>query len=134
MIIVMKPHATKKQIDHVSDKIKEFKLAPHISKGKETTIIGVIGDERVLQGVPFEGFDGVDKVMQILKPYKLASRDFKKENSIIRVGGVEIGGKTVILIAGPCSVESRKQLLATAKAIQEAGAHMLRGGAFKPRT
>jgi 3-deoxy-7-phosphoheptulonate synthase len=134
MIIVMKTKATKKQIDHVVAKIKEFKLTPHISKGKETTIIGVIGDERVMQGVPMEGFDGVDKVMQILKPYKLASRDFKKENTIVRVGNVEIGEKKVILIAGPCSVESRKQLLTTAKAIKAAGAHILRGGAFKPRT
>jgi 3-deoxy-7-phosphoheptulonate synthase len=134
MIIVMKPKATKKQIGHVVGKIKEYKLLPHISKGKETTIIGVIGDERVLQGVPFEGFEGVDKVMQILKPYKLASRDFKKENTIVKVGNVEIGGRTVVLIAGPCSVESRKQLMTTAKAIKDAGAHMLRGGAFKPRT
>ena len=134
MIIVMKAKATKKQIDHVTAKIKEFKLAPHISKGKETTIIGVIGDERVLQGVPIEGFDGVDKVMQILKPYKLASRDFKNENTVVKVGDVEIGGKKVVLIAGPCSVESRKQLLTTAKAIKAAGAHILRGGAFKPRT
>jgi 3-deoxy-7-phosphoheptulonate synthase len=118
----------------VTAKIKEFKLTPHISRGKETTIIGVIGDERVLQGVPIEGFDGVDKVMQILKPYKLASRDFKKENTIVKVGDVEIGGKKVVLIAGPCSVESRKQLLTTAKAIKAAGAHILRGGAFKPRT
>jgi 3-deoxy-7-phosphoheptulonate synthase len=134
MIIVMKAKATKKQIDHVTDKIKEFKLTPHISKGEETTIIGVIGDERVLQGVPLEGFDGVEKVMQILKPYKLASRDFKKENTVVKVGDVEIGGKKVVLIAGPCSVESRKQLLATAKAVKDAGAHILRGGAFKPRT
>ncbi|HRU38604.1 MAG TPA: 3-deoxy-7-phosphoheptulonate synthase [Candidatus Goldiibacteriota bacterium] len=134
MIIVMKAKASKKQIDHVVNKIREFKLAPHISKGKETTIIGVIGDERVLQGVPLEGFDGVERVMQILKPYKLASRDFKKENTVVKAGNVEIGGKKVVLIAGPCSVESRKQLLATAKAIKDAGAHMLRGGAFKPRT
>ncbi len=134
MIIVMKPKASKKQVDHVCAKIKEFKLAPHISRGKETTIIGVIGDERVLQGVPFEGFSGVEKVMQILKPYKLASRDFKKENSIVKCGNVEIGGDKVIMIAGPCSVESRKQILTTAKAIKEAGAHILRGGAFKPRT
>ncbi|MCE5299700.1 MAG: 3-deoxy-7-phosphoheptulonate synthase [Spirochaetia bacterium] len=134
MIIVMKPKASKKQIDHVLAKIREFKLLPHVSHGKETTIIGVIGDERVLQGVPFEGFSGVDKVMQILKPYKLASRDFKKENSIVECGNVEIGGKTVVMIAGPCSVESKKQIMTTAKAVKEAGAHILRGGAFKPRT
>ncbi|MGD0566134.1 MAG: 3-deoxy-7-phosphoheptulonate synthase [Candidatus Goldiibacteriota bacterium] len=134
MIIVMKPKASKTQVGHIVKKIKEFKLLPHISKGKETTIIGVIGDERVLQGVPFEGFSGVDKVMQILKPYKLASRDFKKENSIVKCGNVEIGGNKIVMVAGPCSVESRKQILATTKAIKEAGAHILRGGAFKPRT
>jgi len=135
MIIVLKPGTTKKQKDHVVKKIKEYKLTPHVSRGKERTIIGVIGDERVLQTVPFEGFPGVEKVMQILKPYKLASRDFKKTPSIIKIGDkVSIGGKKVILIAGPCSVESRKQILASAKALKAAGAHVLRGGAFKPRT
>jgi 3-deoxy-7-phosphoheptulonate synthase len=134
MIIVMKPKASKTQVERVCAKIKEYKLLPHISKGKETTIIGIIGDERILQGVPFEGFSGVEKVMQILKPYKLASRDFKKENSIVKCGNVEFGGNKIVMIAGPCSVESRKQLMTTAKAIKEAGAHMLRGGAFKPRT
>jgi 3-deoxy-7-phosphoheptulonate synthase len=134
MIIVMKPKASKKQVDHVAAKIKEFKLTPHISKGKETTVIGVIGDERILQGVPFEGFSGVEKVMQILKPYKLASRDFKKENSVVKCGNVEIGGNKIVMIAGPCSVESKKQIMATAKAVKEGGAHILRGGAFKPRT
>lgn len=134
MIIVMKPDCSKKQIEHVAEKIREYKLTPHISKGKETTIIGVIGDERILQSVPLESLPGVERVMQILKPYKLASREFKKENSIIDVSGVKIGGKKVVLIAGPCSVESEKQLFMTAKAVKRAGADMLRGGAFKPRT
>lgn len=134
MIIVMKAGSTKKQIEHVAEKIKEYKLTPHISKGKETTIIGVIGDERILMNVPLESLPGVEKVMQILKPYKLASREFKRENSIINVSDVKIGGKKVVLIAGPCSVESEKQLFVTAKAVKEAGADMLRGGAFKPRT
>ncbi len=134
MIIVMKSGCTKKQIDHVAEKIKEYKLTPHISKGEETTIIGVIGDERILQNVPLESLPGVEKVMQILKPYKLASREFKKEDSIIDISGVKVGGKKVVLIAGPCSVESEKQLFITAKAVKEAGADMLRGGAFKPRT
>lgn len=134
MIIVMKAGSTKKQIDYVAEKIKEYKLVPHISKGKETTIIGVIGDERILMNVPLESLPGVEKVMQILKPYKLASREFKKENSIIDVSGVKIGGKKIVLIAGPCSVESEKQLFVTAKALKEAGVDMLRGGAFKPRT
>ncbi|MCX8094252.1 MAG: 3-deoxy-7-phosphoheptulonate synthase [Candidatus Goldbacteria bacterium] len=134
MIIVMKSGSTKKQIEHVAEKIKEYKLIPHISKGKETTIIGVIGDERILQNVPLESLPGVEKVMQILKPYKLASREFKKENSVIDVSGVKVGAKKVVLIAGPCSVESEKQLFQTAKAVKEAGVDMLRGGAFKPRT
>mgnify|MGYP000492269543 CR=1 FL=1 len=135
MIIVLKPGTTKKQMKHIIDKIKEYKLTPHISKGKERTIIGVIGDERILQTVPFESFPGVEKTMQILKPYKLASRDFKKTNSIIRINKkISIGGNNIILIAGPCSVENRKQLLKTAEIIKKAGAHILRGGAFKPRT
>jgi 3-deoxy-7-phosphoheptulonate synthase len=134
MIIVMKPKASKKQVDLIVAKIKEFKLVPHISKGKETTIIGIIGDERVMQGVPLESFSGVDKVMQILKPYKLASRDFKKEDSIVECGRARFGGNKIVMIAGPCSVESEKQIMATAKAVKEAGADVLRGGAFKPRT
>lgn len=135
MIIVMKQGASKKQIQHVADRIKENKLTPHISKGEERTIIGVIGDERKMQAVPVESFPGVEKVMQILKPYKLASRDFKKTPTVVNVGGkVDIGGDTIVMIAGPCSVEGEKQLFATAKAVKEAGAHILRGGAFKPRT
>ncbi len=134
MIIVMKTGSTKKQIEHVAEKIKEYKLTPHISKGKETTIIGVIGDERILQNVPLESLPGVEKVMQILKPYKLTSREFKKTDSIIDVSGVKVGGKKIVLIAGPCSVENEKQLFTTARAVKDAGADMLRGGAFKPRT
>jgi len=135
MIIVLKPGASKKQVDGVVSKIKEYKLQPHISKGTERTIIGVIGDERVMQGVPFESFSGVEKVMQILKPYKLASRDFKKTDTVIKLkNGIEIGGNKVILVAGPCSVEGEKPLLHVAKLVKEAGAHLLRGGAFKPRT
>ncbi len=135
MIIVLKPGATKKHVDEVVNKIKEYKLQPHISKGTERTIIGIIGDERVLQAVPFESFPGVEKVMQILKPYKLASRDFKKTDTVVRIkDGIEIGGNRVILVAGPCSVEGEKPLMLVAKLVKEAGAHLLRGGAFKPRT
>ncbi|MEI7640817.1 MAG: 3-deoxy-7-phosphoheptulonate synthase [bacterium] len=135
MIIVIKPGATKKHMDEVINKILEYKLKPHISKGTERTIIGVIGDERKLAGVEFEGFPAVEKVMQILKPYKLASREFKKTDTIIKIGkNVEVGGKQIVLIAGPCSVEGRKPLLQVAKLVKEAGAHVLRGGAYKPRT
>jgi len=135
MIIVLKPKTTKAQINHIVKKIAGFKLRAQVSKGKERTIIAVIGDERILSTVPVEAFPGVEKVMTVLKPYKLASKDFRKEPSIIDLGlGVKIGGNHIAMIAGPCSVESREQLLATAKAVKAAGANVLRGGAFKPRT
>ena len=135
MIIVLKPKTTKAQINHIVKKIAGFKLRAQVSKGKERTIIAVIGDERVLSTVPVEAFPGVEKVMTVLKPYKLASKDFRKETSVINLGlGVKIGGNNIAMIAGPCSVESREQLLATAKAVKAAGANVLRGGAFKPRT
>jgi len=135
MIIVLKPKTTKAQINHIVKKIAGYKLRAQVSKGKERTIIAVIGDERVLSTVPVEAFPGVEKVMTVLKPYKLASKDFRKETSVINLGlGVKIGGNNIAMIAGPCSVESREQLLATAKAVKAAGANVLRGGAFKPRT
>lgn len=134
MIIVLKPGTKNKEIAHLVSKIKEYKLTPHISKGEERTIIGVIGDERVLQTVPLEGFKCVEKVMPILKPYKLASKDFKKSPTSVKVGKYVIGGKNIVLIAGPCSVESREKFLKAAGEVKMAGAHILRGGAFKPRT
>ncbi len=135
MIIVLRPDATESQIRHIVDKVKKLGLKPMISKGTERTIIGVIGDEDVIRAKPLEVFPGVEKVMSILKPYKLVSRDFKKEDSIIDIGGkVKIGGKKVIVMAGPCSVENRDILLKTAKAVKSAGAVILRGGAFKPRS
>ncbi len=134
MIIVLKPKTKTRDVKQLISKIKEYKLIPHISKGKERTIIGVIGDERVLQTVSLESFPYVEKVMQILKPYKLASKDFKSTPTLVKVGNYLIGGKQVVLIAGPCSVESREKFLKAAKMVKEAGAHILRGGAFKPRT
>ncbi len=135
MIIVVKPKTTKKQIDHILDKIKEYRLRGQVSRGKERTIIGVIGDERVLATVPFESFPGVEKTMTVLKPFKLASREFKNTGTIIKIGGrASIGGRKVCLIAGPCSVESRKQFLSAARSLEKMGVGVLRGGAFKPRT
>jgi len=134
MIIVLKPGTKKKEIDHLISKIKEYKLTPHISKGEERTIIGVIGDERILQTVPFEGFKCVEKVMPILKPYKIASKDFKKTPTLVKVGKYVIGDKDIVLIAGPCSVESEEKFLKAASEVKKSGAHILRGGAFKPRT
>ncbi len=135
MIIVLRPDATNKQIEHVVTRIKKLKLKPWVSKGVERTIIGVIGKEDIIRGLPLEVFPGVEKVLSILKPYKLASRDFKKEDTVVDVGpGVKIGGRKLVVMAGPCSVENEKLLISIAKGVKSAGATVLRGGAFKPRT
>jgi len=134
MIIVLRPDATKQQLNHLVVKIKSMGLKPWISKGVERTIVGVIGEEDILRAKPLEVFPGVEKVLSILKPYKLASRDFKKEGTVVDVGGVKIGGKKLVVMAGPCSVENKKLLIEIAKKVRKAGATVLRGGAFKPRT
>ena len=135
MIIILKPQATKQEIRHIEDKIRELGLKPMLSAGKERTIIGVIGEEDKARIQPFEAFPGVDSVMPIQKPYKFVSREFKKENSVIKIGpGVEIGDKKIIIMAGPCTVESRERLLRIAEVVKKSGAKVLRGGAFKPRT
>jgi 3-deoxy-7-phosphoheptulonate synthase len=105
-----------------------------VSKGTERTIIGVIGPEDALRVQPLEVIPGVEKVMPVLKPYKLVSREFKPEPSVVDVGGVKIGGRALVVMAGPCSIENRQMLFETAKAVKQAGAQILRGGAFKPRT
>lgn len=134
MIIVLRPEATKKQLDHLVSKIKSLGLKPWISKGVERTIVGVIGEEDIIRVQPLEVFPGVEKVLSILKPYKLASRDFKKEPTVVDIGGLKVGGKKIVVMAGPCSVENRKLLIDIAKKVKKAGATVLRGGAFKPRT
>lgn len=135
MIIVLRPDATKKQLDHIVTKVKKLGLKPWISRGVERTIIGVIGDEEVLRSKPLEVFPGVEKVLSILKPYKLASRDFRKEGTVVNLGGgVKVGGKAITVMAGPCSVENEKLLIDIAKKVKSAGADILRGGAYKPRT
>jgi len=134
MIIVLRPDATKKQIDHLIDKVKKLGLKPMVSKGVERTIIGVIGEEDILRVQPLEAFPGVEKVMPILKPYKLVSREFKSENSIVDVEGVKIGGEKITVMAGPCSVENFDMLLDIGRKVKKAGASILRGGAFKPRS
>ncbi len=138
MIIVLKSGASQEEIDHVVQKIKEFGLTPHISTGKERTIIGAIGDERLLQNLPLSIFPGVEKVMPILSPYKLVSREFRQEDSLVAVGpesaDLKIGGKRLHVMAGPCAVESLERLMTVAEAVRKAGATILRGGAFKPRT
>jgi 3-deoxy-7-phosphoheptulonate synthase len=134
MIIVLRAHSTEEQIAQVCRRIEALGLTPHLSRGVERTIIGAIGDERILLDKAIEALPMVEKVLPILKPYKLASRDFHPENTVVDVGGVRVGDRRLAVIAGPCSVESRDGLLAVAKEVRSAGAHLLRGGAFKPRT
>jgi len=134
MVIVMKPNSTENDINEVAKVLTSLGLGVHISKGSERTIIGVIGDKRKLSDVPLELMNGVEKLIPIVESYKLASKTFKPEPSIIDVGGVKIGGKEIVVMAGPCAVESREQIMAAAQAVKKAGAQFLRGGAFKPRT
>jgi 3-deoxy-7-phosphoheptulonate synthase len=135
MIIVLKPDATEAQIHYIEERVKKVGLTPMVSRGTQRTIIGVIGPEDVLRVTPLEVFPGVEKVLQVLAPYKLVSREFHPEDSIIDLGrGVKIGAKRIVPIAGPCAIENREMLKTIAKEIKAAGAQVLRGGAFKPRT
>jgi len=135
MIIVLKPEATQAQVDHIIDKVKQLGLTPHLSKGSQRTIIGVIGPEDVLRTTPLEIFPGVENVIPVLSPFKLVSREFKKEDSVIDLGkGVKIGGRDVVVMAGPCSIEDIDSLFEIAREVKKAGAMVLRGGAFKPRS
>jgi 3-deoxy-7-phosphoheptulonate synthase len=134
MIIVLKPDVTKQEIGHIVKKIKKLGLKPWVSKGIEKTIIGVIGAEDILRIQPLEAIPSVEKILPILKPFKLVSREFKSADSIIEVNGIKIGGKEIVIMAGPCAVESRDLLLGIARAVKQSGAKVLRGGAFKPRT
>ncbi len=135
MIIVFKKGATKNQIDNLIKRVEKLGLKAMVSRGKERTIIGVIGPEDVVRLHPLDVFPGVDKVIPVLAPYKLVSREFKAGNSVIKIKeGVEVGSGKIAIIAGPCSIESEKQINETAKKVKEAGASILRGGAFKPRS
>jgi 3-deoxy-7-phosphoheptulonate synthase len=138
MIIITKPHVTDAEIDHIRERIESVGMRTHLSRGEVRTIIGCIGDESLLAEVPLRSLPGVESVTPVLKPYKLASREFAVDRTIVRVGGrdaeASFGGETVTVIAGPCSVENREMLLDSARAVSAAGARMLRGGAFKPRT
>ena len=135
MIIVLKPDATKQDIDHIIERANKLGLKPHVSQGTERTIIGLIGPEDALRAVPLEAFPGVENVIPILAPYKLVSREFKKDNSIVPINEhLKIGGKKVIIFAGPCAIENEEILLEIGERVKFAGASVLRGGAFKPRT
>jgi len=130
----MRASASVKEIEHVTSRIDELGFQVHLSQGSERTIIGVIGDERPLDRAMFEVMEGVERTVSILPPYKLASREWRPEGSVITVGDTRIGGSRLAFMAGPCSVESRSQMLEIAYAVKEAGATLLRGGAFKPRS
>ena len=134
MIIVMQARATDADIEHVRKRIEELGLTPHVSRGTERTLIGVIGDERLIRRDQLALLPHVDEVIPILKPYKLASREFKPADTVITAAGVPIGGNELVVIAGPCSVEHEEQIITAAEAVKAAGARLLRGGAYKPRT
>jgi 3-deoxy-7-phosphoheptulonate synthase len=135
MIVIMNVGASAEEIAAVINRIKEMGFQAHLSQGQERTIIGVIGDDRkVADPDMFTLMPGVERTMRVSHPYKLASREFHPENTLVALNGSKVGDKKIVLIAGPCSVESRSQILETAHAVKEAGATALRGGAFKPRS
>jgi 3-deoxy-7-phosphoheptulonate synthase len=134
MIIVMKPNATPKQVEEVVQAVQSLGLMPHLSQGVEATLIGAVGDNHNIPSDRFEMLDGVDSVKRITQPFKLASRQFHPEDSVFPLDGFQVGGQEIVIIAGPCAVESRTQILETAQAVREAGANALRGGVFKPRS
>lgn len=134
MMIIMKTNATPQQVEGVIEAVKAAGLNVHLSQGVVATVVGAIGETHNIPTERFESLDGVEEVQRITKPYKLCSRQFHPENSILNIDGFTVGGDEIAVIAGPCSVESRNQIIETAHAIKEAGACALRGGVFKPRT
>ncbi len=134
MIVVMKPSSTQENLAAVVKKIEAAGLRTHLSKGEEVTIVGVIGDKKIIANLELQMMAGVEKTVRITEKYKLVSRDFHPEDTIIDAGGVKIGGNSIVVMAGPCAVESLEQLREAAQAVKACGAQFLRGGAFKPRT
>jgi len=134
MIIVTRKGVTQEELDHIRERVEAAGLRTHVSRGEHRTIVGCVGDEERLQNVPLLGFPGVEAVHPVLKPYKLASREFAAEATRVPLGEAELGGDEVVMIAGPCSVEGLDMLRETARCVADAGARALRGGAFKPRT
>ena len=134
MIVVMNKNATADQVNHMVERITKLGLKPHVLYGVERTVVAAIGAERDGLKESLESGVGVAEVLPILAPYKIASREVKSEPTVVRAGSLTVGGGTIGVIAGPCSVESEEQLLSTARACKAAGATALRGGAFKPRT
>jgi 3-deoxy-7-phosphoheptulonate synthase len=134
LLIVMSAHATPEEVDHVVARLEEHGCGALVTPGREATVIGAIGERELLAALPLEGYEGVEQVLPILKPYKLVSRELSPDPTVISVRGRRIGDGYFGLIAGPCTVEYREQTMETARAVAAAGSTMLRGGAFKPRT
>ncbi|WP_054950244.1 3-deoxy-7-phosphoheptulonate synthase [Numidum massiliense] len=134
MVIVLEPHVAEEDIQQMIAKLEQQGLQVHLSKGVDKTLLGLIGDKRKINELPLETYPGVAKIVSISEPYKLAGRDFHPQDSVVLVGDVAIGGGNPVMMAGPCSVENREQLLTTARAVKAAGGQILRGGAFKPRS
>src|SRR3972149_3586232 len=135
MIVVMRRDCTPEDVEHMIKQVESLGLKPHVLRGTERTVIAAIGDERAAASVGvLESGAGVDEVLPVLAPYKLASLETRSEPTVIRAGSLTIGGGHLGVIAGPCSVENEEQIVATARAVKKAGATALRGGAFKPRT
>ena len=134
LIIVMRADATREDIDRVLARLVEVDAEAHVSEGSTQTVIGIVGDRTRVQQLPWEAFPGVDRAVPVLKPFKFVSRDFQPDDSVVNVGSAKIGGGHFAPIAGPCAVETRDQLFASAEAVKSAGATILRGDAFKPRS
>ena len=134
MIVILKQDATRAQMNNVIARIEQMGCGVEVSQGEERTIVGILGDGRCVDSEQIERMAGVERTVPIVRPFKRASRDFHPADTILKLNGVSIGGQQLVLMAGPCAVESREQLLETAHAVKEAGAQVLRGGAYKPRT
>jgi len=134
MFIAMKPHATEAEFDTVIDKVRALGLTPHPISGTERRVVAVVGNTGAVDPDDFAMLPGVAEALRVSQPFKLVSREVKEEGTVIDVGGVKVGGRAIVVMAGPCSVESRDQILETARAVKKAGASILRGGAWKPRT
>ena len=134
MFVAMKPHATQAEFDAVIDKVRALGLTPHPISGIERRVVAVVGNTGAVDPDDFAMLPGVAEALRVSQPFKLVSREVKEEDTVIDVGGVKVGGRAIVVMAGPCSVESQDQILETARAVKKAGASFLRGGAWKPRT
>ena len=134
MLVVMRDHASQESIDHVVDLLQEAGAEAHLSQGSVKTIIGVVGEREVVYALDLEGLPGVEEVIRVLKPYKLVTREFQPEDTVIRMGRSTVGGGAFAVMAGPCSIESEEQMMSVARDCAAAGATMIRGGAYKPRS